>query len=69
MAKRNITSIFTAPEGYVYDYSEPKMATFKDKDGNEYQEEEHLYAKQLYLGSFDFIEHYKLVKDPKGELI
>lgn len=65
MAKRNSMNIFNAPEGFVYDYAEPVIVTITDKDGISHEEEEHLYAKQLYLGSFDYIEHYKLVKDPK----
>lgn len=65
MAKRTIVNIFNAPQGFVYDYKEPRYINVKDKEGNITQEEEHLYASQLYLGSFDYIDNYKLVKDPK----
>lgn len=50
MAKVNERmTLYEAPEGYVYDYAEPK-------DG------EHLYVKYLYLSRFDTIKNYKLVK-------
>lgn len=68
MAKRETVTFFEAPEGFVYDYKEPPIAAIKDKDGNVVEEPEHLYCKKLCLGSFDYIEHYILVKDPKGEI-
>lgn len=43
---------YTAPDGFVYDYAEPK------EDG------QHLYVKYLYLTKFDRISNYVLVKDP-----
>lgn len=43
---------YEAPEGYVYDYKEPK-------DNN------HLMAKYLFLSRNDNIDNYILVKDPK----
>lgn len=66
MARRNSMNIFVAQDGFVYDYKEPRFATIIDEEG-EHQEEEHLYAKRLFLGAFDDITNYKLVKDPKGE--
>lgn len=51
---------FEAPEGYVYDYKEPKYIII---DGE--QIEEHLYAKYLCLTRLDSIDNYILVEDPK----
>lgn len=45
---------YKAPDGYVYDYAEPKII-----DGVE----QHLYAKYLNICHFDDIENYKLVED------
>lgn len=56
---------FVAPEGKLYDWAEPHMATIIDIDGNITKEEEHLYAKYLCLGRFDSIDNYKLVDAPK----
>ena len=66
MARRNTMQAFIAQDGYVYDYAVPRMAKIIDQEGNEHEEEEHLYAKRLFLGTFDDIKNYKLVKDPKG---
>jgi len=56
---------FEAPEGKLYDWAEPRFAYIKDKDGNETQEQEHLYAKYLCLGQFDLIDNYILVDAPQ----
>ena len=51
---------YEAPEGFVYDWVEPHF----DDSGAE----KHLYVKFLFLGKFDTIDAYKLIKDPrKGE--
>ena len=55
---------FEAPEGYVYDYAEPVYDTIITSDGEE-RVEKHMYVKYLYLGKFDDIENYKLVKVEK----
>ena len=65
MAVSNKLKRYEAPKGYVYDYAEPKMAKIKNVDGTISEEQEHLYAKFLFLGKFDNIESYILVKDPK----
>jgi hypothetical protein len=44
---------YEAPDGYVYDWAEPK-------------EDNHLYVKYLFLSKNDKIENYTLVKDPRG---
>lgn len=59
---------YTAPDGYVYDWAKPHIATIVNQDGVEEMREEHLYAKYLYLGSMDDINDYKLVKDPKAKV-
>lgn len=57
---------YNAPEGYVFDYKEPRMVTIIDEDGSKIYSEEHLYANSLALGLFDsFEDNYKLVPDPK----
>ena len=67
MARRNSMTVFEATKGYVYDYKEPRIATIIGPDGEEHKEVEHLYSKRLFLGAFDDIKNYILVKDPKGE--
>lgn len=65
MALGNRMKSYVAPDGYVYDWAKPHIATIINQDGEEELREEHLYAKYLYLGSMDDIKEYKLVKDPK----
>lgn len=65
MALGNRMKSYVAPDGYVYDWAKPHIATIINQDGVEEMREEHLYAKYLYLGSMDDIKEYKLVKDPK----
>ena len=45
---------YDADEGKVFDWAEPRFE--KDEEGNEVQK--HLYAKTLFIGSFDNIENY-----------
>lgn len=59
---------YTAPEGYVYDWAVPHIATIITADGEQEKHEEHLYVKYLFLGSQDDIKSYKLVKDPKEKV-
>lgn len=49
---------YEAPEGYVYDYKEPRIAII---DGVKTQE--HLYAKYLVINRRDDINNYILVKE------
>lgn len=49
--------IYIAPQGFVYDYLNPKI----DADGKEI----HLYANKISISHFDTIDNYKLVQDPK----
>ena len=52
---------YDADEGKVFDWAEPRFE--KDEDGNEVQA--HLYAKTLFIGSFDNIENYIEVEEVK----
>lgn len=56
---------YMAPDGYVFDYKEPHIATILELDGSTSKKEEHLYVKYLSLGKFDNIDNYITVKDPK----
>ena len=68
MALGNRMRPYTAPDGYVYDWAKPRIATIVNQDGVEENRTEHLYVKYLYLGSMDDIKDYKLVKDPKAKV-
>lgn len=59
--------MYTAPDGYVYDYAEPRYATIINENGEKTTEQEHLYVKYLSLSASDNIDKYILVEDPKGE--
>lgn len=50
---------YDADEGKVFDWAEPRFE--KDEEGNEVQT--HLYAKTLFIGSFDSIDNYIEVED------
>jgi hypothetical protein len=56
---------YVAPEGYVFEYKEPRMATIKEVDGTITTKQEHLNVKYLALGRFDSIDNYTIVPDPK----
>lgn len=58
---------YEAPEGKVYDWAEPRFDIIIDEDGNETEEQVHLYANVLFLGKFDSIENYILVDAPKED--
>lgn len=58
---------YTAPDGYLYDWAQPHIATIINENGEKEYKEEHLYVKYLFLGSMDDINEYKLVKDPKAK--
>ena len=66
MAIGNRMKAYVAPDGYVYDWAVPHTATIINLDGTKETVEEHMYVKQLVLGSMDSIDEYKLVKDPKA---
>lgn len=51
---------YDADEGYVFDWKEPRF--IEDEDGN--QEQEHLYAKTLFIGVNDSIDNYVEVIAP-----
>lgn len=54
MAKFSRMTTYIAPDGYVYDYANPR------EDG------EHLYVKYLFLTQSDSIDNYILVENPDG---
>lgn len=49
---------YDADEGYVFDWAEPRY--IEDENGN--KEQEHLFAKTLFIGSTDSIDNYIEVK-------
>lgn len=55
---------YDADEGMVFDWREPRFTL--DEEGNEIQE--HLYAKTLFIGSFDSIDNYIEVIEPEEEV-
>ena len=55
---------YDADEGMVFDWKEPRFT--EDENGNEIQE--HLYAKTLFIGSFDNIDNYIEVEMPVEEV-
>jgi hypothetical protein len=61
----NRLTAYTAPDGFVYDFAEPRE-TIIITDGKKEVIQDHLYAKFLYLNRFDNIKNYVLVKDPKN---
>ena len=50
---------YDADEGYVFDWVEPRY--IEDENGN--QEQEHLYAKTLFIGEHDNIDNYIEVRE------
>ena len=48
MALSSRMTAYIAPDGYVYDYAEPRIATIIEPDGTKAEREEHIYAKYLY---------------------
>lgn len=46
---------YDADEGMVFDWAKPRF--YEDEEGNPI-EQEHLYAKTLFIGSNDNIENY-----------
>lgn len=56
---------YVAPDGYVFDYKEPRFNFIKELDGSITTTENHLYAKFLTLGKFDSIDNYIIVENPK----
>lgn len=50
---------YDADEGYVFDWKEPRYRDILDENGNVIdQEQEHLYAKTLFIGPTDSIDNY-----------
>lgn len=53
---------YDADEGYVFDWKEPRY--IEDEEGNPI-EQEHLYAKTLFIGGNDNIDNYVEVEEVK----
>lgn len=50
---------YDADEGNVFDWKEPRYRDILDENGNIIgQEQEHLYAKTLFIGGNDKINNY-----------
>lgn len=58
---------YDADEGMVFDWAEARFIDVQDEDGTIRQEQEHLYAKTLFIGGNDNIENYVEVPAPKEE--
>lgn len=61
---------FTAGEGKVFDWRDPRYVPARDEKGMEIpgeQVQDHLYAKTIYMAGNDKIENYVEVDDPKKE--
>lgn len=55
---------YDADEGMVFDWKEPRF--HEDENGEQIQE--HLYAKTLFIGSFDNIDNYVEIEMPAEEV-
>ena len=54
---------YDADESYVFDWKEPRYIERYDSEGEVItKEQEHLYAKTLFIGGNDSIENYIEVK-------
>ena len=52
---------YVADDGFVFDWKEPRF--IEDEKGNQIQE--HLYAKELYIGAYDTIDNYIEIVKPE----
>jgi hypothetical protein len=62
---------YEAEDGKVFDWKEPRYqevpVDIENPDAGTKQEQEHLYAKTLFIGSHDSIDNYIEVDAPKEE--
>lgn len=61
MKARNFSLVrYDADDGYVFDWKEPRYREVIGEDGKPTgeQEQEHLYAKTLFIGGNDNIDNY-----------
>lgn len=56
---------YVADEGKVFDWKEPRFHT-EEIDGKETEVQEHLYAKQLFMGENDSINNYIEIDAPEA---
>ena len=54
---------YTADEGMVFDWKEPRYREELDEKENPIQVQEHLYAKTLFIGPNDSIDNYIEVEE------
>ena len=57
---------YDADEGMVFDWAEAHFIDVQDENGTVHQEQEHLYAKTLFIGGHDSIDNYIEVPAPEG---
>ena len=68
MKSKNFNLVrYDADEGMVFDWAEARFIDVQNEDGTTRQEQEHLYAKTLFIGGNDNIENYVEVPAPKEE--
>ena len=62
---------YDSDSGLVFDWAEPRYVDVpNDKDNPEagtHQEQEHLYAKTVFIGGNDSIDNYIEVAEPDGQ--
>ena len=62
---------YDSDRGLVFDWAEPRYIEVpNDKDNPEagtHQEQEHLYAKTIFVGGNDSIDNYIEVPEPAGQ--
>lgn len=54
---------YDADEGMVFDWKEPRFVAKFDEHDNEYEVQEHLYVKTLFIGKHDSIDNYIEVEE------
>lgn len=54
---------YDADDGFVFDWAEPRFTIKLDEHGKEIKEQQHLYAKTLFIGGNDSIENYIEVEE------
>lgn len=58
---------YDADEGMVFDWKEPRFIEVFADGESKGEQQEHLYAKTVFIGGNDSIDNYIEVPAPKGE--
>ena len=58
---------YDADEGKVFDWAEPRINEIVGEDGKPDWEQEHLYAKTIFIGGNDSIDNYIEVDAPQED--